>query len=225
MDPCYASWADWIESAWQRDRPVTVLDLCCGTGLMTAELLTRGLQVTGVDASPAMLSLARVRLGTGVPLVEAWLPDLPVDGPFDAVVSTLDGFNYLTWDDLAETFATAANALRPGGWMLFDVLGPGSLDFARAHPVITGGRDGSTFTLTTQVSGATCTATLDFQSTDPSLTSFVETHVQHVHTTEEIGEALASAGFSVHRLVDEYSDAAVTDTTLRATWVARREMT
>lgn len=202
-----------------------MLDLCCGTGLMTAELLSRGLRVTGVDASPAMLGLARQRLGPQVPLVEAWLPDLPVEGPFDAVVSTLDGFNYLTMDDLAATFAAAAHVIIPGGWFLFDVLGPGSLEFARAHPVITGSRAGSTFTLTTQVSGNVCRATLDFQSTDPSLASFVETHVQHVHTTEGIGEALSSAGFSVHLLVDEYSDAAVTDTTLRATWVARRETT
>lgn len=198
-----------------------MLDLCCGTGLMTAELLGRGLEVTGVDASPAMLSLARDRLGPTVPLIEAWLPDLPVDGPFDAVVSTLDGFNYLTAADLAATFAAAARVLRPGGWILFDVLGPGSLDFARAHPVITGSRAGASFTLTTQVAGTTCRATLDFQSGDPAHSSFVETHVQHVHSTEEIGAGLASAGFTVRLLADEYSDDAVTDSTLRATWVAR----
>lgn len=190
---------------------------------MTAELVARGLRVTGVDASPAMLRLARVRLGAEVPLVEAWLPDLPVDGPFDAVVSTLDGFNYLTTADLAETFTTAARVLRPGGWMVFDVHGPGALDFARAHPVLSGGQGPATFTLTTQVSGTTCRATLDFRSTDPSLSSFSETHVQHVHATEEIERALASSGFSVQQLVDEYSDAAVTNTTLRATWVARWE--
>lgn len=221
MDPCYASWGDWIESIWEVDHPTTVLDLCCGTGLMTAELLGRGLTVTGMDASPAMLSLARGRLGAKVPLVEAWLPDLPVDGPFDAVVSSLDGFNYLTMADLAETFVAAARVLRPGGWLLFDVLGPGALDFAVAHPVITGSSGGSSFTLTTHVSGSTCSATLDFQSGDPSLPSFEETHVQHVHTAHEIGTALASAGFSVDRVVDEYSDAAVTDSTLRATWVVR----
>lgn len=200
-----------------------MLDLCCGTGLMTAELRGRGLRVTGVDASPAMLDLARARLGAEVPLVEAWLPDLAVDGPFDAVVSTLDGFNYLTMADLAETFTAAARVLGPGGWLVFDVHGPGALDFARAHPVLSGGQGAATFTLTTEVSGTTCRSTLDFRSKDPALSSFVETHVQHVHTTDEIERALASSGFAVQRLVDEYSDAAVTDTTLRATWVARRE--
>ena len=202
---------------------MTVLDLCCGTGLMTAELLGRGFTVTGVDASPAMLRLARERLGPDAPLIEAWLPDLPVEGPFDAVVSTLDGFNYLTMTELTQTLAATAGVLRPGGWIVFDVLGPGSLDFARTHPVITGGRDGTRFTLTTHVSGVTCTATLDFQSTDPSLPSFIETHIQHVHPSGEIEDALASAGFRLQRVVDEYSDAALTETTLRATWVARRE--
>ena len=35
----------------------TVLDLCCGTGLLAGELIARGYRVVGVDASEAMLAL------------------------------------------------------------------------------------------------------------------------------------------------------------------------
>ena len=34
-----------------------MLDLCCGTGLLAGELIARGYEVVGVDASDAMLAL------------------------------------------------------------------------------------------------------------------------------------------------------------------------
>src|SRR5690606_22950560 len=45
-----------------------VLDAGCGSGPLAAELLRRGAVVTGLDASPAMVELARRRLGDDVPL-------------------------------------------------------------------------------------------------------------------------------------------------------------
>ena len=73
----------------------SVLDLCCGTGLLAGELVARGYSVVGVDASEAMLALARKRLGPEVVLSRMTLPELAVDGCFDAAVCTFDGLNYL----------------------------------------------------------------------------------------------------------------------------------
>lgn len=220
MDPCFSSWADWMEQAWAGDRPQRILDLCCGTGLMTAELLNRGYDVVGVDASPAMLERARHRLADRAHLVEAWLPDLPVAGKFDAAVSTFDGLNYLTLPELRATFAAVIRVLRPGGWLIFDVHGQGAEPFLRTHPVIQGSAQGASFTLTSTVVDRTCTTTIDF--TDAS-TSFTEAHTQHLHDPAEITGALQESGFRVMTVVDEYSDDEATTDTLRATWVARRE--
>ncbi|WP_429727731.1 class I SAM-dependent methyltransferase [Amycolatopsis thermalba] len=68
-----------------------ILDAGCGAGPLTAELRDRGAVVTGVDASAAMLALARRRLGDEVPLHEADLRDpLPfADEAFDDVVASL----------------------------------------------------------------------------------------------------------------------------------------
>ena len=41
-----------------------VLELGCGTGRVAAPLAEAGLEVVGVDISPAMLALARERVGT-----------------------------------------------------------------------------------------------------------------------------------------------------------------
>ena len=98
-----------------------MLDLCCGTGLLAGELIARGYRVVGVDASDAMLALARERLGPEVALSRMTLPDLAVEGVFDAAVCTFDGLNYLTPDELRLTMAAVARRLRPAGWLVFDL--------------------------------------------------------------------------------------------------------
>ena len=70
--------------------------MCCGTGLLAAELTSLGYRVTGVDASAAMLARARGGSVRTAVLVRETLPDLTIDGVFDAAVSTFDGLNYLT---------------------------------------------------------------------------------------------------------------------------------
>lgn len=221
MDPCYASWADALERWWAADRPARILDVCCGTGLMTAELIDRGLEVVGVDASPAMMAIARQRLGPQAELIESFLPDLPIPGPFDAAVSTFDGLNYLALDDLRETFAAIAARLRADGWFVFDVHTDATLAFLLDRPVIEGEQDGNAFRLTTVSTGRRCSTTIDFTAVDPG-TSFRETHTQYIHSEEDIRSALTDAGFGDIRVLDEYTDSPADERTLRATWVARR---
>lgn len=55
----YTAWADFIEQCFDRylpARPELVLDLACGTGIMTLELSRRGYDMIGVDGSADMLS-------------------------------------------------------------------------------------------------------------------------------------------------------------------------
>ena len=92
----------------------TVLDVCCGTGLLAQELIARGYRVVGVDASEAMLDVARERLGPEVVLSRMTLPDLVVEGVFDAAVCTFDGLNYLTPEELRRTMGEVARASSAG---------------------------------------------------------------------------------------------------------------
>src|SRR3954469_8883616 len=120
-DPCHDRGASYLHELWSTDPEGvrSVLDLCCGTGLLAGELIARGYRVTGVDAADAMLARARERLGREVELRRATLPDLAVDGVFDAAVCTFDGLNYLAPVQLRRTMAALALRLRPGGWLVF----------------------------------------------------------------------------------------------------------
>lgn len=105
--------------------PGMVLDLGCGTGNLARHLATSGYRVLGVDASGAMLDVAR-RSGHW-PTIE-WVQ---LDGdPFalpcgnrscDAVVAS-SVLEYV--DDPLAVIGECARALRPGGVMLCTVPDP-----------------------------------------------------------------------------------------------------
>lgn len=90
-----------------------VLDVATGTGLVAAELIRRGFEVTGVDQSAEMLDVARRRFGDKVELVEASADSLPfANDTFDHLT-----FTYLLRyvDDPGATLAELARVVRAGG--------------------------------------------------------------------------------------------------------------
>ena len=221
VDPCHGRWAAFLDELW--DGGVhDVLDLCCGTGLLAAELAGLGYRITGVDASEPMLELARGRIGDEVTLVRGVLPELPVDGVFDAAVSTFDGFNYLTPDELRQTLHAVAGRLVPAGWLVFDLHTDAMMAFTSGNPVVAGESAGNGFVIESVVdAGArTCDTTIEVvrpRDGEP----FSERHRQYFHTERDVRAALGDAGFAVVQLCDEYSSRPLDPESLRATWVSR----
>lgn len=91
-----------------------VLDAGCGPGLYAEELLARGAEVAGFDASTAMVELARARVGDRAELRVARLGEpLPYpDGSFDLAVCAL-AIHHVA--DRHAAFAELHRVLRPGG--------------------------------------------------------------------------------------------------------------
>jgi demethylmenaquinone methyltransferase/2-methoxy-6-polyprenyl-1,4-benzoquinol methylase len=90
-----------------------VLDVATGTGLVAAELVRQGFEVTGVDQSPEMLTVAHRRFGDQVALIHASAEALPLDShSFDHLT-----FTYLLRyvADPEATLAELARVVRPGG--------------------------------------------------------------------------------------------------------------
>jgi SAM-dependent methyltransferase len=97
-----------------------VLELGCGSGLLTRYLVEAGHTVVATDASPAMLALAG-ETARGAEVRQLVLPDDPLPH-CDAVVSVGHVLSYLS-DDVAvdRALAAAADALRPGGVLALDL--------------------------------------------------------------------------------------------------------
>ncbi|MET9649970.1 class I SAM-dependent methyltransferase [Streptomyces sp. NPDC006460] len=95
----------------------TLLDLACGTGLVTERLNRPGLRVYGADASAGMARKAHERVPGGIVLADARrlpLPDASVD-----VVSAVWLLHLVPFADAI--VAEAARVLRPGGALIVTV--------------------------------------------------------------------------------------------------------
>jgi len=224
IDPCHDRWASFLEELWSADPGGvrSVLDLCCGTGLLAAELMARGYRVVGVDASDAMLARARERLGADVVLARMALPDLNVEGVFDAAVCTFDGFNYLTQEELRLTMAEVALHLRPAGWLVFDLHTDGMMDFTISNPVVAGESAGNDFVISSVVDPVLRICDTRIELTKPREGDpFSEQHRQYFHTDAEVRASLEEAGFTVTAVGEEYTHQPIDAASLRATWTAR----
>jgi len=98
----------------------TVLDVGCGAGRFARMAADRGAEVSGLDATEALLAFARERVSSG-DFREGDLESLPWPAAsFDVVT----GFNSLfIAADLASALAEARRVLRPGGWLAMSVFG------------------------------------------------------------------------------------------------------
>ncbi|WP_221358176.1 class I SAM-dependent methyltransferase [Streptomyces beigongshangae] len=103
----------------------TLLDVACGTGIVTRRFAAAGLGVTGADAACGMLRRAAGRLPGRVVLADGRRLPFP-DASFDAVTAI---WLLHLLDDAERVVAEAARVLRPGGVFVTTV------DKAASHDV------------------------------------------------------------------------------------------
>jgi SAM-dependent methyltransferase len=101
-----------------------VLDLACGTGLLSREIARWATMVVGLDASAAMLRQARSRPGKlNIRFVQGDFRDFSLGETFDAAICGSDSLNYVASPaELTAVFRCARRHLRPGGVFVLDVL-------------------------------------------------------------------------------------------------------
>lgn len=177
-----------------------LLDLCCGTGTLTAEMSRRGYELIGADASEEMLMEAREKSAALSPAplyVCQEAAELDLYGTVDAAYCSLDGINYIPPEDLAAVFRRLRLFIRPGGLFIFDLRSP---EFLRSI-------DGSTFVDETE--DVFCLWRADFDSEENYLVYGMdifsregalwrrdsEEHVEYAHEAAFITELLRQNGF------------------------------
>jgi SAM-dependent methyltransferase len=103
------------------DRDGLIVEVGCGSGLLTRRLLDAGHRVIATDASPAMLELAHEVVPDADAIRPLVLPDDPIPAA-DAVVSVGHALNYLPNEAAIDRALVAiAAALRPGGVLAIDL--------------------------------------------------------------------------------------------------------
>ena len=121
-----------------------ILELGCGTGRLLVPLAKQDYRLTGVDASGAMLDLARQKLNAEglaerVTLVEQDLRCLDLKDRFHFAFAAINSFLHLaTRADQEEVLKRIHRHLVPGGLVLLDLFNPdpGRLLDARGQVVL-----------------------------------------------------------------------------------------
>ena len=124
--PIYEEWASdmtddvefYVGLAAEADGPI--VELAVGTGRISIPIAQRtGRPVIGIDASSAMLSLARenaAEANIAIDLREGDMRDLDLVEASDLVICPYRALLHLpTWSDRRRVFERVARALRPGG--------------------------------------------------------------------------------------------------------------
>jgi len=102
------------------------LELGIGTGRVALPLCQRGLQVTGIDASEAMIAALRAkRGGDAIEVLQGSFVDFDLDARFDLIYVVFNTFFSLqTQDEQVRCFQSVADHLTPEGVFLIEAFVP-----------------------------------------------------------------------------------------------------
>jgi SAM-dependent methyltransferase len=181
-----------------------VVDLGCGSGILSRTASDAGYDVLGIDISPAMVALAkksvplgRFRVGS---LLTAELPHCV------AVTAVGECLNYLfdagnTKANLARLFRRVYSALEPGGLFLFDVAVPGRVLGGRQR-LFAEGDDWAVLVSSVEdrTRGMLTRTITSFRRVGALYRRDQEVHVQRLLSGPKLAAQLRSIGFKVRIL-------------------------
>lgn len=104
--------------------PMKILDLACGFGRHANRLAALGYSVTGIDQSADFLNLARKHasdMSVDVNYLQVDMRQIEFVEEFDVVIMMFTTFGYFNDGDNFRVLENITRALRPGGWLGFDI--------------------------------------------------------------------------------------------------------
>lgn len=113
----------------------SIIDLGCGTGLLTATLGREGRRVVGIDPAAAMLEQARRKFGAERVEWHHGTSALMETASADLVIMSANVAMHIIGDAWPTVLADIARALRPGGRLAFESRNPAAELWREwAHP-------------------------------------------------------------------------------------------
>jgi SAM-dependent methyltransferase len=179
-----------------------ILELACGTGVLAAELARRGHRLTGVDACPEMIAVARRRMRRtrNRPRLEVRdMREIRFHAAFDLATCTFDAINYVRGkSNLSRVFENVHGALRPGGHFLFDST-TRFLFEDRSRGTFRRDLGGETFFQSCAYDPEARLATTTFRFADGA----TEVHRQEAYGARDLAPLLEAGGFSVRSIWED----------------------
>lgn len=218
----YGEWAEFIlRLAGARGfSGGAVLDIGCGTANALVPLSGRGFELHGVDASEAMLAVARRKL----PDAHFTLADFSafdLGREFELIISVFDSLNNLLSDGAFLSMAGSVRRhLTPGGLFVFDVNTPIGLKDLWEGGKAEGWADDVYYSWVHSYEELTGLATVEAYC-EHAGGSFIEVHQERGYDAQSLQRLLGRAGFEAIEFVD-FPDGTPADAAAERLWVIAR---
>lgn len=207
-DVDYTKWTNYVESIFKKYKVEgkRVLDLGCGTGNITIPLSEKGYELTGVDLSEEMLSIADSKafeLNKNIKWISGDMVEIQYPSKYDAIIACCDSVNYIVDDkDLLQMFKNAYKGLNIGGVFTFDIHSYYKINELYKDEIFTYTSDEISYIWENNYDEATeiIEYYLNFfikNTHDQSYTRAEELHYQRAYKSESIVDMLVEAGFTI----------------------------
>lgn len=208
-----------------------VLDVGCGTGEISLRLAQAGYQVTGVDLSEEMLTVAQAKAdaaGLHIPFFQQNMARMEGLGEYDVVGIFCDSLNYLeTEQEVEQTFAAVHEHLTENGVFIFDVHSPFKMTDIFQNQTFASSDDDVSYIWN-------CFEGDKPLSVEHELTFFVldentnqyerfdEDHAQWTYPISQYENWLLESGFEVLEVFGDFNDEATSEQSERIFFVAKK---
>ncbi len=117
-DKDYTREAEFVEEQFGANKSLKILEIGCGTGNYLRAFLDKGYDISGVDLSNEMLSVARKKCNC--PLYQGDMRDFKIDKKFDVILIMFDVLSYVTDNEgVVKTLQNVRNHLNENGKLIF----------------------------------------------------------------------------------------------------------
>ncbi|MCM3413038.1 class I SAM-dependent methyltransferase [Metabacillus litoralis] len=213
-DAPYDQWVGFIQDsiAKYHKGATTLLDVACGTGEIAVSLAKNNLEVTGVDLSEDMLTVAQSKAERNKVNLLFLKQDMrKLNGfpkLFDVVTICCDSLNYLeTKEDIKATFHSVFEQLEEDGLFIFDVHSIHKIHHVFANHTFADQDEEVSFIWNSFLGD-------EEHSIEHDMTFFVrreqlyerydEVHYQRTYSIEEYTSLLAAASFQVLKICSDF---------------------
>ena len=222
-DVPYEDWATLLSSLIKAygNNVHSLVDLGCGTGTLTMMMYDRGFEVTGVDISEDMLSVAAdksMEEGKDILYIRQDMSELKLFDKVDVIYSVCDCINYLITDeDIINCFKAVYDNLVKDGLFIFDFNTIYKYETVIGDTTIAENREDCSFIWDNFYSPEDHINEYDvtfFVSEDEDselFRRFIEIHIQRGYTLEEMKQFADKAGFKFVVALDEANHKSITD--------------
>lgn len=228
-DVNYRSWGIYLKEIFKTSHIEvrSILEMACGTGNLTKELLELGYNVDGFDLSVDMLSVAKEKLKRyrNLRLFKLDMTKFAMDKKYDAVLAACDSINYiLEYSGIYSCFERVYNHLKPGGIFVFDINSEFKLKDILGNNIFLEDRDNVFYTWENQLDESTGIVDfiLTFFTTDDgsNYRRFDEHHRERIYAVDFLVEALNKSGFSKIEYYKAFTFDSVNNKTERISFIA-----